>query len=39
MHVNGIILTGTGLGSLIFGQFVYNFLNPKKLPSNQGYYD
>lgn len=28
MHVNGVILTGTGLGSLIFGQFMYNFLNP-----------
>ena len=28
MHVNGVILTGTGLGSLIFGQFVYNYLNP-----------
>jgi hypothetical protein len=39
MHVNGVILTGTGLGSLIFGQFVYNFLNPGRLPSNAGYYD
>lgn len=39
MHVNGVILTGTGLGSLIFGQFVYNYLNPEKLPSNFGYYD
>ena len=39
MHVNGVILTGTGLGSLIFGQFVYNYLNPLHLPSNEGYYD
>ena len=39
MHVNGVILTGTGLGSLIFGQFCYNYLNPSKLPSNDGYYD
>lgn len=39
MHVNGVILTGTGLGSLIFGQFVYNYLNPDHLPSNNGYYD
>jgi hypothetical protein len=30
---------GTGLGSLIFGQFVYNYLNPNKVPSNNGYYD
>ena len=39
MHVNGVILTGTGLGSLIFGQFCYNYLNPEKIPSNDGYYD
>ena len=39
MHVNGVILTGTGLGSLIFGQFSYNYLNPDRLPSNNGYYD
>ena len=39
MHVNGVILTGTGLGSLIFGQFFYNFLNPTQIPSNDGYYD
>lgn len=38
-YVNGLILTGTGLGSAIFGQFSYNFLNPEFLPPNQGYYD
>lgn len=39
MFFNGIILTGTGLGSLVFGQFVYNFVNPEHIPSNEGYYD
>jgi hypothetical protein len=28
MYVNGVVLTGAGLGSLIFGLFSYNFLNP-----------
>jgi hypothetical protein len=32
MYVNGTILIGTGLGSLVFGLFSYNFLNPQKLP-------
>ena len=27
MYVNGIILVGTGLGSVIFGTFSYNFIN------------
>jgi len=39
MHINGVILMGIGRGSLIFGQFVYNFLNPNQIPSNNGYYD
>lgn len=38
MYVNGVVLTGTGLGSLVFGLFSYNFLNPHKLPPQQGYY-
>lgn len=38
MYVNGIILTGTGFGSVVFGLFSYNYLNPHKLPPNQGYY-
>ncbi len=38
MYVNGVILTGTGLGPLVFGLFAYNFLNPKKLPTTDGYY-
>lgn len=36
--VNGFILVGTGVGSLVFGMFSYNFLNPNKLPHNKGYY-
>jgi hypothetical protein len=28
MYVNGVVLTGAGLGSLIFGLFSYSFLNP-----------
>lgn len=27
MYVNGVILVGTGLGSVIFGTFSYNFIN------------
>lgn len=27
MIVNGIVLMGTGLGSVLFGLFSYNFLN------------
>ena len=38
MYVNGLVLTGTGLGSLVFGMFSYNFLNPNKIPSYKGYY-
>lgn len=38
MYVNGVILTGTGLGPLVFGLFAYNFLNPNKLSPSEGYY-
>lgn len=38
MYVNGFILTGTGIGPLIFGMFSYNSLNPNKVPHNKGYY-
>lgn len=38
MYVNGVILTGTGLGSVVFGLFSYNFLNPAKIPPLKGYY-
>ncbi len=38
MYVNGVVLTGTGLGSLVFGLFSYSFLNPSKIPPLQGYY-
>lgn len=38
MYVNGFILIGTGLGSLIFGIFSYSFLNPSKIPPLAGYY-
>jgi len=39
MYINGVILVGMGVSSAIFGQFSYNFLNPKKIPSHFGYYD
>ncbi len=38
MLVNGIVLMGTGLGSVVFGLFSYNFLNPTKLSPQNGYY-
>lgn len=38
MYVNGVVLTGTGLGSVVFGLFSYNFLNPSKVAPNKGYY-
>jgi hypothetical protein len=28
MYVNGVILTGTGLGPCVFGLFSYSYLNP-----------
>lgn len=39
MYINGIILIGTGMSSVLFGQFSYNFLNPTKLAPNLGFYD
>jgi len=39
MYVNGVILIGTGMGSVIFGLFSYNYLNPNKLPPINGYYE
>jgi len=38
MYVNGVVLIGTGMGSLVFGLFSYNFLNPNKLAPANGYY-
>ena len=38
MYVNGLILVGTGSGSVIFGLFSYNFLNPNELQPLNGYY-
>ena len=38
MYVNGFILVGTGLGSVIFGNFSYHFLNPTQVDPVDGYY-
>ena len=38
MYINGFILTGFGLGSLVFGLVSYNFLNPDQVPTIAGYY-
>ena len=38
MYVNGIVLIGTGIGSVVFGMFSYNYLNPNKLKPIHGYY-
>lgn len=38
MYVNGVILIGTGLGSLVFGLFSYDYLNPNQLSPLNGYY-
>jgi hypothetical protein len=38
MYVNGFILVGTGLGSVVFGQFSYNFLNGNNVAPLNGYY-
>ncbi len=38
MHVNGVIMTGTGIGSMTFGMFAYSYLNPEKLKPLDGYY-
>ena len=39
MYVNGVILIGTGMGSVVFGLFSYSFLNPNKLSPQDGYYE
>ena len=38
MYVNGCILAGTGLGSIIFSNFSYSYLNPDHLKPINGYY-
>lgn len=38
LAVNGAILIGTGVGSLVFGLFSYNYLNPDRLNPINGYY-
>jgi hypothetical protein len=38
MYVNGCILTGTGLGSIVFSNFSYKYLNPNKIRPIDGYY-
>jgi hypothetical protein len=38
MYVNGVILIGTGSGSVVFGMFSYTYLNPDRLKPLQGYY-
>jgi hypothetical protein len=37
-YVNGIILIGTGAGSVVFGMFSYTYLNPDQLKPLAGYY-
>jgi riboflavin transporter FmnP len=39
MYVNGFILVGTGLGSVVFGLFSYNYLNPNHVAPVNGYYE
>ena len=38
MYINGVILIGTGAGSVVFGNFSYGFLNPDKVRPLNGYY-
>lgn len=38
MYVNGVILVGTGLGSVIFGTFSYGYINPDHAQPVDGYY-
>ena len=37
-YVNGFILIGTGLGSVLFGVFSINYVNPLKKDPIDGYY-
>ena len=39
MYVNGFILIGTGLGSVIFGNFSYNYINSDHVSPVNGYYE
>ena len=38
MYINGVILIGTGAGSVVFGNFSYAYLNPDKIRPLNGYY-
>lgn len=38
MYINGFVLVGIGMGSLVFGFFSYNFLNPDRLAPIDGLY-
>lgn len=38
LYVNGVVVAGTGLGPVIFGQFSYNYINPHSLHPVDGYY-
>lgn len=38
MYVNGVIIGGIGLGSIIYSPFAYRFLNPDKIAPKLGYY-
>lgn len=38
MYVNGIILAGTGWGSIVFSNFSYAYLNPHHIKPLDGYY-
>ena len=38
MYVNGIILAGTGWGTLVFGNISYSLVNPHKIKPLDGYY-
>lgn len=38
MYINGLVLVGAGLGSVVFGEFAYNFLNKDNYPPINGYY-
>lgn len=37
-YVNGVVLIGTGSGSVVFGMFSYTYLNPERLTPFEGYY-
>ena len=37
-YVNGFILIGTGLGSVVFGVFSINYVNPEQVNPIDGFY-